>query len=43
MEEQISNIEDTKEEMDISVKENVILKTFKIQNMQEIWDIKKQT
>jgi hypothetical protein len=29
--------------MDISVKENVILKTFKIQNMQEIWDIKKQT
>jgi hypothetical protein len=36
MEEQISNIEDTKEEMDISVKENVILKTFKIQNMQEI-------
>ena len=41
MEERISDIEDTIEEIDSSVKENVKSKTLLTQNIQEIWDAMK--
>ena len=42
MEDSISSIEDTVEETDTSVKENVKVKKFLTQNSQEIWDIMKR-
>ena len=42
MEERISGIEDTIEEIDTSVKENVKPKNFMTQNIQEIWDTMKR-
>jgi translation initiation factor 2B subunit (eIF-2B alpha/beta/delta family) len=41
MEKRISGLEDTVEEIDISVKENAKSKRFLIQNIQEIWDTMK--
>lgn len=42
MEERISGIEYTIEEMDTLIKENVKSKKFLIQNIQKIWDTKKR-
>jgi predicted nucleic acid-binding Zn-ribbon protein len=41
--EQISGSEDTIEEIDTSVKENVKFKAFLSQNIQELWDTMKKT
>jgi uncharacterized coiled-coil protein SlyX len=37
IEERMSDVEDTIEEIDISIKENIKAKTFLTQNIQEIW------
>ena len=42
MEERISGVEDTVEEIDLSVKENIKSNKFLIQNIQENWDTKKR-
>jgi len=38
MAERFSGIDDTKEEIDTSVKESVTSKKFLTQNIQEVWD-----
>ena len=43
MEDRISVMEDTIEEMDISIKENAKSKKFLTQNIQEIWKIRKRS
>jgi hypothetical protein len=42
VEERMSDIEDTREEIDISDKENVKSKKFLTQNIQEIWNAKRR-
>jgi hypothetical protein len=43
MEERISGIEDTTEDIDTTVKENTKFRKFLTQNIQEIWDTMKRT
>ena len=43
MEERISGVEDTRDEIDSLVKENVKSNKFLTPNIQEIWDIMKES